>query len=219
MWGRRAAIILCVLLSHALILYSLMRFTATADRGVGSEFVSEPITLVLESLVEPSPAEVPANAARAPEPKRNLAPPAAIPAPPAGESGAITLPRVDWPLEGKKSAARVLAAEAEAERIARMFAGPGGTWQSLTKRQRSKINKFRFKPGVDGLEKDSDGNIIYHLSPGCVVVNSSFIGCAIGKPKIHDDMFENMRLYFDEQRLPRTDEGNGTEPESRREPP
>jgi len=140
-------------------------------------------------------------------------------APPAGESAAITPPaRVDWPIEAKKSAARVLAAEAEAERIAKMFAGPGGTWASLTKRQRSKINKFRFKPGVDGLEKDSDGNIIFHLSEGCVVVNSSFIGCAIGKPKIHDDMFENMRLYFDEQRLPRTDEGNGTEPESRREP-
>ena len=139
--------------------------------------------------------------------------------PPAGESAAITPPaRVDWPIEGKKSAARVLAAEAEAERIAKMFAGPGGTWASLTKRQRSKINKFRFKPGVDGLEKDSDGNIIYHLSEGCVVVNSSFIGCAIGKAKIHDDMFENMRQYFDEQRLPRTDEGNGTEPESLAQP-
>jgi len=49
-------------------------------------------------------------------------------------------------------------------------------------------------------------------------VNSSFIGCAIGKAKIHDDMFENMRLYFDEQRLPRTDEGNGTEPESLAQP-
>jgi hypothetical protein len=29
-------------------------------------------------------------------------------------------------------------------------------------------------------------------------------------------MFENMREYFDEQRLPRTDEGNGTEPEALR---
>jgi hypothetical protein len=27
-----------------------------------------------------------------------------------------------------------------------------------------------------------------------------------------------MRLYFDEQRLPRTDEGNGTEPESQPPP-
>jgi len=218
MWGRRAAIILCVLLSHALILYSLMRFTAIADRGAGDEFVSEPITLVLEPLVEPTPAEPASAGPRSPEPKRSPLPAAATPSPPPGESHAITLPRVDWPLEAKKSAARVLAAEAESERIAKMFAGPGGTWQSLTKRQRSKINKFRFKPGIDGLEKDSDGNIIYHLSPGCVVVNSSFVGCAIGKPKVHDDMFENMRLYFDEQRLPRTDEGNGTEPESRREP-
>ena len=217
MWGRRAAIILCVLLSHALILISLMRFTAIS-RDAGDEFVSEPITMVLEPLVEPPPTEVTETSERDPVRPRSVVPAAETPVPPAGESGAITLRPVDWPLEGKKSAARVLAAEAESERIAKMFAGPGGTWQSLTRRQRSKINKFRFKPGVDGLEKDSDGNIIYHLSPGCVVVNSSFVGCAIGKPKVHDDMFENMRLYFDEQRLPRTNEGNGTEPESRRDP-
>ena len=216
MWGRRAAIILCVLLSHALILHSLMRFTASADRNVADEFASEPITLTLEPLIEPAPPEAAASSEPVPTRERTAVPAAAAPAPPSAESSAITVPRVDWPLEAKKSAARVLAAEAESERIARMFAGPGGTWQSLTKRQRSKINKFRFKPGVDGLEKDSQGNILYHLSPGCVVVNSSFVGCAIGKPKVHDDMFENMRLYFDEQRLPRTDEGNGTEPESRR---
>ena len=67
------------------------------------------------------------------------------------ESTAITpSDQVDWPLEGKKAAARVLAREAEAERVARMFAGPGGTWASLTKRQRSKLNKFRWKKGVDG---------------------------------------------------------------------
>jgi hypothetical protein len=220
MWKRRAAVILCVLLSHALILYSLLRFTATENLRAGSqEFITEPILLFLEELAKPEPAETPAGTeARAPTRSQipQDSPPARSPVP--GESGAITLPpnRVDWPIEGKKSAARVLAAEAEAERIAKMFAGPGGTWASLTKRQRSKINKFRFKPGIDGLEKDSDGNIIYRLSEGCVVVNSAFIGCAIGKAKIHDDMFENMRLYFDEQRLPRTDEGNGTEPESRR---
>jgi len=219
MWERRAAIILCVLVSHALILYSLLRFT-TADRGwTGDQDLSEPITLFFEQITEVESEEEPASAERTPARAPSTAPPVAAPAPPAGESAAITTQeRVDWPIEAKKSATRVLAAEAEAERIARMFAGPGGTWQSLTKRQRSKINKFRFKPGIDGLEKDSSGNIIYHLSEGCVVVNSSFIGCAIGKPKIHDDMFENMRLYFDEQRLPRTDEGNGTEPESLREP-
>ena len=219
MWERRAAIFLCVLLSHAYILYSLMRFTRNPERvSATDEFVSEPITLFLEPVEEPKSSAAPASVSRAPA--RVHTTPLATPAsPPAGESAAITPPaRVDWPIEAKKSAARVLAAEAEAERIAKMFAGPGGTWASLTKRQRSKINKFRFKPGVDGLEKDSDGNIIYHLSEGCVVVNSSFIGCAIGKPKIHDDMFENMRLYFDEQRLPRTDEGNGTEPESLAQP-
>ena len=219
MWERRAAIFLCVLLSHVYILYSLMRITRNPERiSATDEFVSEPITLFLEPVEEPKSSAAPASVSRAPA-RVHTTPPAAPASPPAGESAAITPPaRVDWPIEAKKSAARVLAAEAEAERIAKMFAGPGGTWASLTKRQRSKINKFRFKPGVDGLEKDSDGNIIYHLSEGCVVVNSSFIGCAIGKPKIHDDMFENMRLYFDEQRLPRTDEGNGTEPESLAQP-
>ena len=215
---RRAAIILCVLLSHAFILYSLMRLTTNPERLPVDEFVSETITLFLEPIEEPKKSAAPAIASRPPvfaPTTKSVAPEV----PPAGESAAITpSARVDWPIEAKKSATRVLAAEAEAERIAKMFAGPGGTWASLTKRQRSKINKFRFKPGVDGLEKDSDGNIIYHLSEGCVVVNSSFIGCAIGKAKIHDDMFENMRLYFDEQRLPRTDEGNGTEPESLAQP-
>ena len=186
-----------------------------ARRLADDSFVSEPITLILEQMLEPTdeltvstpvPDPAPATRPRVPESSGPAAPAA-------GESAAITPPaRVDWPLEGKKSAARVLAAEAEAERIARMFAGPNGTWASLTKRQRSKISKFRFKPGVDGLEKDSAGNTIYRLSEGCVVVNFSFIGCAIGKPKIHDDMFDNMRLYFDEQRLPQTNEGNGTEP-------
>ena len=219
MWERRAAIILCVLLSHAFIIYSLMRITRNSERGPApDDFVSEPITLFPVPFEEPQSPTSPAITTHAPA-RTRATPPLVPAAPPAGESAAITPPaRVDWPIEAKKSAARVLAAEAEAERIAKMFAGPGGTWASLTKRQRSKINKFRFKPGVDGLEKDSDGNIIFHLSEGCVVVNSSFIGCAIGKAKIHDDMFENMRLYFDEQRLPHTDEGNGTEPESRREP-
>jgi hypothetical protein len=196
------------------ILYSLMRLTTNPERLPVDDFVSEPITLLLTTEAETI--RRPAISTPAPAPMMKSVAPVI---PPAGESAVITPPaRVDWPIEAKKSAARVLAAEAEAERIAKMFAGPGGTWASLTKRQRSKINKFRFKPGVDGLEKDSDGNIIYHLSEGCVVVNSSFIGCAIGKAKIHDDMFENMRLYFDEQRLPRTDEGNGTEPESLAQP-
>ena len=112
----------------------------------------------------------------------------------------------------------MLAREAEAERVARMFAGPGGTWASLTKRQRSKLNKFRFKQGVDGLEYDEQGNQIYHISDGCMIVNSGFIACKIGKVKVRGDMFENMREYFDELRLPETSEGNGTEPEALRPP-
>ena len=99
-----------------------------------------------------------------------------------------------------------------------MFAGPGGTWASLTKRQRSRLNKFHFKKGLDGLEYDEHGNQIYHLNDGCVIVNSGFIACALGKAQVHGDMFENMREYFDEQRLPQTDEGNGTEPEALRPP-
>jgi hypothetical protein len=110
-----------------------------------------------------------------------------------------------------------LAAEAEAERVARMFAGPGGTWASLTKRQRSRLNKFRWRPGVDGLEYDEKGNAIYRLPNGCSIVNMAFFTCPIGsKPRIHGDMFDNMREYFDEQRLPETNEGNGTEPEALR---
>ncbi|HEY6123628.1 MAG TPA: hypothetical protein VIV63_03175 [Steroidobacteraceae bacterium] len=217
MKGRRSAALLCVLLVHAFVVYSLLNMRRPAARLHADDvFLTEPITLLLEPEfeleVEPLSAEIPAPSLVRPQ----AAPPTPArgeTAPPAGVSAGVLPPtRIDWPIEGKKSAARVLAAEAEAERIARMFAGPDGTWASLTKRQRSKISKFRFKPGVDGLERDAAGNTIYHLSDGCVLVNFLFFGCAIGKPKVHDDMLENMRLYFDEQRLPRTDEGNGTEP-------
>ncbi|HEX8027389.1 MAG TPA: hypothetical protein VF491_02960, partial [Vicinamibacterales bacterium] len=189
-------------------------------RSADESFVSEPITLLLDTF---QTLEEPETVRPTPTPSRPSRAPANKPAPAAGESSAISPSlapslappaRVDWPIEGKKSAARVLAAEAESERVARMFAGPNGTWASLTKRQRSKLSKFRWRPGVDGLEKDAAGNTIYHLSDGCVLVNFMFFGCAIGKPKIHDDMFDNMRLYFDEQRLPETNEGNGTEPQT-----
>lgn len=218
MWKRRATTWLCVLLSHAALLFALMHLTRTADRAASPDvLLTLPITLFFEPPATPSPREPPVNTPPEPERTRRIpsTPTQAAAVPPAGESAPITAPgRVDWPIEGKKSAARVLAAEQEAERIAKMFAGPGGTWASLTKRQRSKLNKFRFKPGVDGLEYDEKGNAIYRVSEGCVLVNLMFFGCTLGKPKIHDDMFENMRLIFDEQRLPKTDEGNGTEPEA-----
>jgi len=216
--------VLFVLLLHAWLIHILWNEFSRLDllyslRGApgsfSEDFESEPITLDLPPLPpEPDIVETPPRSAARTAPSA-----AAEPAPPPGESKAITdTSRVDWPVEGKKSAARVLAREAEAERIARMFAGPGGTWASLTKRQKSKLNKFRFKPGIDGLEYDSQGNQIFHISEGCVIVNSMFFGCALGKPKVHDDMFDNMRLYFDEQRLPETKEGNGTEPEALRPP-
>jgi hypothetical protein len=50
-------------------------------------------------------------------------------------------------------------------------------------------------------------------------VSFVFIGCPIGaKPPAYGDLFKDMKLYFDEQRRPRTNEGNGTEPESKRPP-
>jgi hypothetical protein len=218
MIGRRSVALLCVLLAHALAIYYLTVSFEGAKRGLQTslQWPAEPITWIL-----------PEQPADAPPPDITFAPaPAPMPAPvaPVGppgepaESSAITdTSKVDWPLEGKKAAARVLAREAEAERIARMFAGPGGTWASLTKRQRSTLNKFRWKPGVK-LEYDSQGNQIYHLGDGCMIVNSGFIACKIGKVKPRGDMFENMREYFDEMRLPETGEGNGTEPEALRPP-
>jgi hypothetical protein len=214
MIGRRVAAWLCVLLVHALVIYSLLQQSPRSARVASEEILATlPITLY------PSPAresardtslEVPDIAA----PRVDItAPDVAIDAD--SESTAIT-GRVDWPIEAKKSAARVLAAEAEAERVAKMFAGPSGTWASLTKRQRSKLSKFRWKPGIDGPERDEHGNAIIRLPNGCAIVNLAAIGCPLGKPKIHDDMFDNMRLYFDEQRLPKTHEGNGTEPEALR---
>lgn len=76
--------------------------------------------------------------------------------------------------------------------------------------------KFRWKRGVDGPEFDDKGNAIYHLNNGCVLVNLTMIGCPIGKEEAYGDLFEDMRLYFDERRLPETGEGNGTEPEALR---
>jgi hypothetical protein len=203
-----------VLLVHALVIYALL-MEPLPRTPFAESFESEPITLYLQPPAEEAPADKPVT--RVPSvPRPRAAAPAPAARPAAGESAPISVPeRVDWPIEGRKSAARVLAAEAEAERIARMFAGPNGTWASLTKRQRSELKKFRWRPGVDGLEYDDKGNAIYHMPNGCTIVNLAFLSCPLGyKPKIHGDLFDNMREYFDEQRLPQTNEGNGTEPES-----
>jgi hypothetical protein len=213
MIGRRSAALLCVLLAHALAVYLLLRLGPDRERH-GSELETAPITLFLE----PVPAEVAVPPARTVATAPVISHPreAAAPAPAAAadsaESGAITLPgHVDWPIEGKKSAAKVLAAEAEAARIARLFSGPEGTWASLTPREKSRLKKFQWKPGVDGLEYDERGNAIYHISDGCVVVNLLFIGCTLGKATVHGDLFKDMRLYFDERRLPPLDTGNGSQ--------
>lgn len=219
MKGRRTVAWLCVLLGHAWLLFLMIRTGPTPER-TRPELETAAITL----FPLPEPPVPPQQAVKAPAAEATLAPeePAATTAPEvlAGESGAITLPgHVDWPLEGKKAAARVLAEEAEAERVARMFSGPKGTWSSLTRRERDQLNHFRWAPGVDGLERDERGNTIYTFKSGCVLVNFSFIGCPIGaKPPAYGDLFKDMRLYFDEQRRPATQDGNGTEPESMRPP-
>jgi hypothetical protein len=206
--------LLCVLLAHALFFLAL-RLQRPELLGREAQFDSEPITIDLpppaaEAASQPSSAPAPA-APRRPE---RAAAPAAAPEAPAASSAIAPPGRVDWPLEGRKSAERVLAQEAEAERIARMFAGPGGTWASLTRRQRSQLNKFRWKKGV-AVEYDADGNLIYRINDGCMIING-LIACKLGKARINDHMFDNMREYFDELRLPENGEGNGTEPEARR---
>ena len=126
MIGRRSAALLCVLLTHVL-LFLLFRLHPTdeSSRDATEDFVSAPITMFL-----PSPEPTPETSSEQP-PRLPARAPAALPRPAlrgetAAESNAISTPsaRVDWPLEGKKAAERVLAREAEAERIARMFAGP-----------------------------------------------------------------------------------------------
>jgi hypothetical protein len=217
MTGRRTAVMLCVLLAHAFVVYYSMidLWLPIPDRSNPGDVIEivtveepsdeefEPPIPWTPTLPPPMPSEsVPVAEAEADE------------GPPAGESRAPGF--VDWPVERRVSARRVLEAEREAERVAKMFSGPDGTWASLTKRERSRLQKFRWKKGVTGLEYDDKGNAIYHISEGCVVVNLLFIGCALGKEKVHGDLFKDMRLYFDEQRLPPTNDGNGTEPEAMR---
>src|SRR5262245_27983016 len=128
MKGRRTAAMLCVLLGHALVVFMLMNLTqppqrATAE-GPAEElfFISEhPVDEEWNDTFEPS--KEPVVKLQAPQ-----APDTGEAAPAEGESAAITQPGyVDWPKEGKEAAARVLAREAEAERVAKMFAGPQGT--------------------------------------------------------------------------------------------
>lgn len=210
---------LCVLLAHAYAIVALMVFMRPLQRlpNVGA-LTNEPIDIPLEpDKGLPSQPDVPPSAMPPATPQRVPSPsvsPKPAPAPAAGESSAPDF--VDWPVEQRISARRALEAEREAERVAKMFSGPDGTWASLTKRERSRLQKFRWKPGVDGFEYDEKGNAIFHISEGCVVVNLAFIGCALGKAKVHGDLFKDMRLYFDEQRLPPMDDGNGTEPEALR---
>jgi hypothetical protein len=212
---------LCVLLGHALIVFALLNLRHGEQRQLPEP--QEVFTSLLlfidpeEELQDPeTPAPMPSLMAPAALPDNP--PPAPATASPATNPSEGTAERgfVDWPKERRLSAARVLEQEREAERIARMFAGPEGTWASLTKRQRSQLNKFKWAPGVEGLKYDDKGNAIYTLPSGCTIVNFMFFGCPLGKPKVHDDMFENMRQYFDEQRMPELKDGNGTEPEALR---
>ena len=226
MMGRRTAAMLCVLLGHALLIFALRNLTsshATSRMALHDERVSELVYIPMDfddsGLLDRDEFIRRHDRPRAADLAAPVLP-AEAGASAADDSGVITQSGyVDWPKEGKDAAARVLAREAEAERIAKMFAGPQGTWASLTKRQRSELNHFRWKPGVEGLERDEKGNTTYRMPNGCTLVNFMFIGCPIGKkPPAYGDLFKDMRLYFDEQRLPQTNEGNGREPESMRPP-
>ncbi|HUQ12532.1 MAG TPA: hypothetical protein VM146_19660 [Steroidobacteraceae bacterium] len=230
MKGRRTAAMLCVLLGHALVVFMLINLTRSPERRAAESqagypsFASEPI--YLETALDGGESYDQGEFFRRNERSMStqLAPPSmssgSLAAGAAGEEGASSSPGfVDWPKEGHDAAARVLAREAESQRVAKLFAGPQGTWASLTKRQQSELNHFRWKPGVDGLERDEKGNTLWHVSEGCTLVNFSIISCALGKkPPAYGDMFKDMRLYFDEQRRPATNEGNGREPESMRPP-
>jgi hypothetical protein len=209
---------LCVLLAHAFVVYYSLVDLWTPFADVPPTDPSAIMEIVeLEAQGEDEPPPPPSIEPRGDPPlpqapmEESVA--EATPLPP-GESQAPDF--VDWPVEQRISARRAIEAEAESERLAKKFAGPDGTWASLTKRQRSRLSKFRWRPGVDGFTYDDKGQAIYTLPNGCTIVNLAFIGCPLGKAKVHGDMFENMREYFDEQRLPRTDEGNGTEPEALR---
>src|SRR5688572_25511292 len=108
MKGRRTAAMLCVLIGHALLVLALMNLTTPeARRSSADESFTTQLYFIEEdehAETEPEPAE--------PTPVRRRAPvspaapaPAAGPVPP-GQSTAITPPGfVDWPLEGKQSAA------------------------------------------------------------------------------------------------------------------
>ena len=207
---------LCVLLAHAAVVYySLVELWSPLPDVESTGPLVEMEIIFLEETADRAPYEVPQLWTDPPLPNAPMEQPESEPGvPPPGESQAPDF--VDWPVEQRISAKRALEMEREAERVAKVFSGPDGTWAALTKRERSRLKKFRWKPGIDGFEYDDKGNAIFHISDGCVVVNMAFIGCALGKAKVHGDLFKDMRLYFDEQRLPQTDDGNGTEPEALR---
>jgi hypothetical protein len=216
---------LCVLLGHAWLVWGLLGQTrvdmrANEDSPGVAAYMIEWLSLEPE---ERSEVMAPDVSPRMVVPRLQMPELAAAAAdePVVSPESASDSPRgfVDWPVEGRKTAQRIVAEQIEAERVAKMFAGPQGTWASLTKRQQSELAKFRWKAGVDGLERDERGNTIYRFNERCVLVNFMFIGCALGaKPPAYGDLFKDMRQYFDEQRLPQTNEGNGREPESMRPP-
>ncbi len=218
---------LCVLLGHALLVLLLVNLTRAPERArvepVDTSFVSQPISLDMDIDDGPLFEQGRLISPLTQPPIAELSPPSldadSLADGASGDSTNSMPGYTDWPKEGRDAAARVLAREAETERVAKLFAGPQGTWASLTKRQQSELNHFRWKPGVAGLERDEKGNTILHVSAGCTLVNFSMIACAIGKkPPPYGDLFKDMRLYFDEERRPATDEGNGREPESLRPP-
>jgi hypothetical protein len=224
--SRRSAAWLCVLLAHALAILLLLQF----DREPSSPRRGEDLSHQPIMLYPLPPEAVPADTRDKKRPavvrRRRGAEPAG-PAASAGGSAAGDDPggappaRIDWSLEGEKSAARLLDRQEQAGRDATRFSGPRGTWPSLTQRPPPAAGDFRWKEGIDEPEYDAAGRRIFRVGDRCQAVTSLtppslFVGCTPEKPTVHGDLFDGMKQHFDEQRLPDNGQGNGTEPEAQR---
>ncbi len=208
MWQRRAAVILGVLALHGAALHYLLHLPAPRWGAQNSAALRpEPITLLLrapqdtgivspEPLIERSSSSDPATATL------RAAGTETSPAPPDSDDRSA----VDWHEEMRAAVKRTLEAEAESERVAKRFTGPRpGGWPSLARRPRSKLKPFRWIMPHNPMEITASGEVRYWLNDRCYISpNQSVprIMCATGKIEPNGELFEDMREYFDERRLP-----------------
>jgi len=218
--SRRPAAWVCVLLAHVLAICWLLQADRKPSFGRSADAAHEPIMLY-PLPPEEEREEPPATAKRRKSAARAAVARGGGAASPAeagqtGGEGAET-PRVDWSLEGKKSANRLLERKAAAERNAGTFSAPQGTWPSLTKRPPPAAGDFRWKPGIDAPIYDEQGRRVFPVDDGCelrtrMTSPSLSFACALDPPPPRGDLFDHMKEHFDEQRLPDNGQGNGTEP-------